>query len=82
MLGLGRALGETIVVAMLIGNVSDINASIFKPGGSIAGIIANGWGEATGPMISALVGAGVILFIITIIVNMFARALVWRLGRT
>lgn len=66
---------------MLIGNVANINASIFKPGGSIAGIIANGWGEATGIGISALVGAGVVLFVITIIVNMVARALVWRLNR-
>lgn len=81
MLGLGRALGETIVVAMLIGNSPSIFASIFKPGGSIAGAIANGWGEATGNMISALVGAGVILFIITIVVNMIARAMVWRLNR-
>jgi phosphate transport system permease protein len=81
MLGLGRALGETIVVAMLIGNVSNINASIFKPGGSIAGAIANSWGEATGLQISALVGAGVVLFVITIIVNMIARAMVWRFNR-
>jgi phosphate transport system permease protein len=81
MLGLGRALGETIVVAMLIGNSPVINASIFKPGGSIAGAIANGWGEATGLGISALVGAGVVLFVITIVVNMIARVLVWRVGR-
>ena len=81
MLGLGRALGETIVVAMLIGNNSAVNASIFKAGGSIAGLIANGWGEATGIQISALVGAGVVLFVITIIVNMIARGLVYRLNR-
>jgi phosphate transport system permease protein len=81
MLGLGRALGETIVVAMLIGNSPVINASIFKPGGSIAGQIANGWGEATGLHISALVGMGVVLFVITIIVNMIARAIVWRFSR-
>jgi phosphate transport system permease protein len=81
MLGLGRALGETIVVAMLIGNSPTINASIFKAGGSIAGAIANGWGEATGIQISALVGAGVVLFVITIIVNMVARGLVYRLNR-
>jgi phosphate transport system permease protein len=81
MLGLGRALGETIVVAMLIGNSPVINSSIFKPGGSIAGQIANGWGEATGLHISALVGMGVVLFVITIIVNMIARAIVWRFGR-
>jgi phosphate transport system permease protein len=78
MLGLGRALGETIVVALLIGSSHNINASIFKPGGSIAGLIANSWGEATGLTVSALVGAGVVLFVITIIVNMAARAMVWR----
>jgi phosphate transport system permease protein len=82
MLGLGRALGETIVVAMLIGNSPVINASIFKAGGSIAGAIANGWGEATGLSISALVGAGVVLFVITIIVNMIARGLVYRFNRS
>jgi phosphate transport system permease protein len=81
MLGLGRALGETIVVAMLIGSSPEINASIFKPGGSIAGLIANSWGEATGLQLSALVGAGVVLFVITIIVNMLARAIVWRFNR-
>jgi phosphate transport system permease protein len=81
MLGLGRALGETIVVAMLIGNSPAINASVFKAGGSIAGAIANGWGEATGLSISALVGAGVVLFVITIIVNMIARGLVYRFNR-
>jgi phosphate transport system permease protein len=78
MLGLGRALGETIVVALLIGSSNIINASVFKPGGSIAGLIANSWGEATGLTVSALVGAGVVLFVITIVVNMIARALVWR----
>ncbi|MGI5940440.1 MAG: phosphate ABC transporter permease subunit PstC [Thermoleophilia bacterium] len=81
MLGLGRALGETIVVALLIGSSPVINASIFKAGGSIAGLIANGWGEATGMQISALVGAGVVLFAITIVVNMVARAIVWRFNQ-
>ena len=78
MLGLGRALGETIVVALLIGSSPHINASIFRPGGSIAGLIANSWGEATGIQVSALVAAGVVLFVITIVVNMAARAIVWR----
>jgi phosphate transport system permease protein len=78
MLGLGRALGETIVVALLIGSSHTINTSIFKPGGSIAGLIANSWGEATGLTVSALVGAGVVLFVITIIVNMAARVMVRR----
>jgi len=78
MLGLGRALGETIVVAMLIGSSPVINASIFKAGGSIAGLIANGWAEATGLQVSALVGAGVVLFVITIIVNIVASSIVRR----
>lgn len=82
MLGLGRALGETIVVAMLIGSVPVVNTSIFKPGGSIAGLIANSWGESTGMGLSALVGAGVVLFVITIIVNMIARLLVWKVRST
>lgn len=81
MLGFGRALGETIVVALLIGSVPQISASIFTAGGSIAGLIANNWGEATGLSISALVGAGVVLFAITIVVNMTARLMVWRLDR-
>jgi phosphate transport system permease protein len=81
MLGFGRALGETIVVALLIGSVSEVGASIFKAGGSIAGLIANNWGEATGLSISALVGAGVVLFAITIVVNMIARAIIWRFNR-
>jgi len=81
MLGLGRALGETIVVALLIGSSTVINASVVKPGGSIAGIIANEWGEATGLHISALIGAGVVLFMMTIVINMAARAIVWRFNR-
>jgi len=82
MLGLGRALGETIVVAMLAGNALTSNASFLKPGGSIAGLIANSWNEATGLKINALVGAGVVLFVITILVNMAARAMVWRFARS
>lgn len=81
MLGLGRALGETIVVAMLSGNALSINTSVLKPGSSIAGLIANNWGEAGPEMIKALVGMGVVLFVITIVVNMGARALVWRFAR-
>jgi phosphate transport system permease protein len=81
MLGLGRALGETIVVAMMSGSATRINASFLKPGSSIAGLIANNWGEAGPDMIKALVGMGVVLFVITIIVNMAARAMVWRFAR-
>ena len=81
MLGLGRALGETIVVALLIGSSTTINASIFKPGGSIAGLIANEWNEATGMQTHALIAAGVVLFAMTIVINMAARGIVWRFNR-
>ena len=78
MLGLGRALGETIAVALLIGSRPTISASVLQPGYSMAAVIANEFQEATGMHIQALVGVGVVLFGITIIVNMAARALVWR----
>ena len=78
MLGLGRALGETIAVALLIGSREQVVASILKPGHSMAAVIANQFQEATGDHIRALVGVGVVLFAITVLVNMAARALVWR----
>jgi len=81
MLGLGRALGETIVVAMLSGNRNEIDASLIRAGSSIAGKIANNFAEAGKDQIEALVGMGVVLFVITIIVNMAARAMVWRFAR-
>lgn len=79
MLGLGRALGETIAVALLVGSREQITASILKPGYTMASIIANQFTEATGDHIRALVGVGVVLFVITIVVNVAARALVWRM---
>lgn len=82
MLGLGRALGETIVVAMMSGNKNEIDASLVRAGSSIAGKIANNFAEAGKDQIEALVGMGVVLFVITIIVNMAARAMVWRFART
>ena len=81
MLGLGRALGETIAVALLIGSKVSIDASILKPGYSMAAVIANQFQEATGEHIRALVGIGVVLFAITIVINMAARALAWRFSR-
>jgi phosphate transport system permease protein len=79
MLGLGRALGETIAVALLVGSRAQVSASVLKPGYSMAAVIANQFQEATGDHIRALVGVGVVLFVITIIVNVAARALVWRM---
>jgi phosphate transport system permease protein len=81
MLGLGRALGETIAVALLVGSAGNVDASIVHPGYTMAAVIANTFSEATGEHIRALVGIGVVLFVMTIIINMAARAIVWRFNR-
>lgn len=81
MLGLGRALGETIAVALLVGSAAKISASVVVPGYTMAAVIANTFAEATGDHIRALVGIGVVLFVMTIIINMIARAIVWRFNR-
>jgi phosphate transport system permease protein len=81
MLGLGRALGETIAVALLVGSVAKVDASVIHPGYSMAAVIANTFSEATGEHIQALVGIGVVLFVMTILINMAARAIVWRFNR-
>jgi phosphate transport system permease protein len=82
LLGLGRALGETIAVAMVIGDSPTIASHLFTPGYSMAGVIANQFGEATvGVFRAALIGMGVLLFALTIIVNLSARAVVDRNAR-
>lgn len=82
MLGLGRALGETMAVTMVIGNRPEISASLFAPGYTMASLIANEFSEATNDLhLSALMAVGAVLFIITIIVNALARWLVWRVSR-
>src|SRR5687768_7482249 len=81
-LGLGRALGETMAVTMVIGNRNDISASLFAPGYTMASQIANQFTEATDDLqLSALMAVGFVLFVITIIVNAIARWLVWSVGR-
>ncbi len=81
-LGLGRALGETMAVTMVIGNRPEIAASLFAPGYTMASVIANEFSEATGDTyLSALVEIGLALFIVTIIVNMLAQFLVWTVTR-
>lgn len=80
MLGLGRALGETIAVAMLIGGSKQIPGSVFQGGQSMAGIIAVTFQEAAPENVKALIGVGVVLFVITVIVNMAARAVVMITG--
>jgi len=81
-LGLGRALGETMAVTMLIGNRPEIAASLFAPGYTMASLIANEFTEATSDThLSALMGVGAVLFVVTLIVNALARWLVWRVTK-
>jgi len=81
-LGLGRALGETMAVAMVIGNTPEIHKSLLATGHSMASVIANEFSEATSDMHrSALIEIGLALFVVTIIVNGFARFLVWVVTR-
>jgi phosphate transport system permease protein len=82
MLGLGRALGETMAVTMVIGNRPEIAASLFAPGYTMASLIANEFSEATNDLhLSALMAVGASLFVITLIVNAVARWLVWSVSR-
>jgi phosphate transport system permease protein len=79
MLGLGRALGETIAVALILSAVFEINWKLTEPGGnSIAANIALKWGEAGDNGRSALIATGLVLFFITLVVNMTARWVVNR----
>jgi len=81
-LGLGRALGETMAVTMVIGNRPQISVSLFEPSYTIASAIANEFTEATEDLyLSALVELGLILFLVTFIVNGIARLLVWNVTR-
>jgi phosphate transport system permease protein len=81
-LGLGRAIGETMAVTMVIGNRPEISASLFNPSYTIASIIANEFTEATGDLyLSALVEIGLILFLVTFIVNAVAKVLVLSVTR-
>jgi len=81
-LGLGRALGETMAVTMVIGNRHELSASLFAPGYTLASLIANEFSEATGDLhVAALMAAGTTLFALTLIVNPIARWLVWRVAR-
>jgi len=82
-LGLGRALGETMAVTMVIGNRPEISVSLFQPSYTLASVIANGFTEATQDIyLSSLIELGLILFLVTFVVNAIARLLVWRVTRT
>ena len=82
-LGLGRAIGETMAVTMVIGNRPEVSLSLFQPSYTLASVIANEFTEATQKIyLSALIELGLILFLVTFAVNAIARLLVWRVTRS
>jgi phosphate transport system permease protein len=83
MLGFGRALGETMAVTMVIGNTPQASLSLFAPQYTMAAVIANEFAEAADDLhLAALVEIGLVLFIITLLVNSFSRLLIWSMART
>src|SRR5262245_47241484 len=83
MLGFGRALGETMAVTMVIGNNPKISLSLFAPQYTMAAVVANEFAEASTELyLSALVEIGLVLFIITLIINSLSRLLIWSMART
>jgi phosphate transport system permease protein len=81
-LGLGRALGETMAVTMVIGNAHEISASLFSPSSTLASVLANEFLEATDQLhIAALIELALVLLVLTIIMNAAARLLVWSVAR-
>ena len=82
MLGFGRALGETMAVTMVIGNNPQISASLYAPQYTMAAVLANEFAEATDDLyLHALVEIGLVLFIITLIINVISRMFIWSMGR-
>jgi phosphate transport system permease protein len=81
LLGLGRAMGETIAVALVIGSSPEITSHLFATGYSLPSVIANQFGESSGTFRAALLGMGVLLFAFTIIINVLARGIVERSAR-
>jgi phosphate transport system permease protein len=81
LLGLGRAMGETIAAALVIGSSPTITSHLFAPGYNMPAVIANQFGESSGVWRAALMGMGVLLFVFTIIVNVIARGVVERSAR-
>jgi phosphate transport system permease protein len=81
LLGLGRAMGETIAAALVIGSSPQITSHLFAPGYSMPSVIADQFGEASGEFRAALIGLGVLLFALTIIINVIARSVVGRSAR-
>jgi len=81
-LGLGRALGETMAVTMLIGNQNRVSASLLAPANTMASLIADKFRDSDGLQLSSLLAVGFVLFAITLIVNAIARWLVWQVQRS
>ena len=82
MLGFGRALGETMAVTMVIGNNPKINWSLFAPQHTMSAVIANEFAEAGSELyLHALIEIGLVLFVITLIINSISRAFIWSMGR-
>jgi phosphate transport system permease protein len=82
MLGFGRALGETMAVTMVIGNNPQVTLSLFAPQYTMAAVIANEFTEAANALyLSALIEIGLVLFVITLLVNIMSRGLIWSMAR-
>ena len=82
MLGLGRAIGETMAVTMVIGNNPQVSLSLFAPQYSMAAVIANEFTEAADDLyLNALIEIGLVLFVITLVINVLSRLLIWSTGR-
>ncbi|HEY6238196.1 MAG TPA: phosphate ABC transporter permease subunit PstC, partial [Thermoplasmata archaeon] len=81
LLGLGRAVGETIAVALTIGNINQIPTSLFSPGQTIASLIANDFTAVAPPETNAIVEIGLVLLLVTLVINVIARLLIWRIRR-
>ena len=82
MLGFGRALGETMAVTMVIGNNPKVSVSLFAPQYTMAAVLANEFSEAAGELyLNALIEIGLVLFIITLVVNSLSRLLIWTMAK-
>ena len=82
MLGFGRALGETMAVTMLIGNSPQVSWSLYAPQYTMSAVLANEFAEATSDLyLHALVEIGLVLFVITLLINVVSRAFIWSMGR-
>jgi len=82
LLGFGRALGETMAVTMVIGNNPRVSLSLFAPQHTMAAVLANEFSEAADPLyLNALIEIGLVLFIITLVVNSLSRLLIWSMAR-